>query len=89
MLYSGDVGVNRKLQAEAESLLERWITPCYVSSCEHIAVSANDQGEVWLSGLVHDPRIADEATRLVRALAGVHFVLNYVTVKHTGDAIAL
>jgi len=89
MRNSHDPGLNRKLQSEAEALLERWITPCYVSSSEHIAVSANDQGELWLSGLVHDRRIADEAVRLIQALGGVRFVFNYVTVKYTGDVVTL
>ena len=80
-----DLGQNRRLQAEAEALLERYLRPSYLTTDEHLAVSANEQGEVWLSGLVHDSRLAQEAIRLVKTLAGVTVVFNYVTMMQDGN----
>jgi osmotically-inducible protein OsmY len=71
------------LQARVEAAVERWIGPCYTAACEHIAVSANDQGEVWLSGLVTDPQTVEEAVRMIKGMPGVRFVFNYVTVMIT------
>ena len=74
---------DRILQARVEAVVERWIQPCYTAIYEHIAVSTNDQGEVWLSGLVTDPQIVEEAVRMIKGLPGVRFVFNYVTVMIT------
>lgn len=80
MMSRGLPQANRSLQARVEAALDRWIRPCYTATYEHIAVSANDQGEVWLSGLVADPLTVDEAVRLIREMPGVRFVFNYVTI---------
>ena len=74
---------DRSLQARVEATVERWIRPCYTAVFEHIAVSANDQGEVWLSGLVTDPQTVEEAVRMIKGMPGVRFVFNYVTVMIT------
>ena len=74
---------DRNLQARVEAAVERWIRPCYAAACEHIAVSANEQGEVWLSGLVTDPQTVEEAVRMIKGMPGVRFVFNYVTVMIT------
>jgi osmotically-inducible protein OsmY len=83
MMTTGLPRTDRSLQARVEAAVERWIRPCYTASCEHIAVSANDQGEVWLSGLVADPLTVEEAVRLIRGMLGVRYVFNYVTVMIT------
>src|SRR5258708_22944681 len=76
---------DRGLQARIEAVVERWIQPCYTAVYEHIAVSANDQGEVWLSGLVTDPQIVEEAVQMIKGLPGVRFVFNYVTLMITSQ----
>src|SRR5579859_704321 len=80
MLTIGLPHTDRNLQVRVEAAVERWIRPCYTASCEHIAVSANDQGEIWLSGLVTDPTTAGEAVRMIKGMPGVRFVFNYITV---------
>ena len=71
---------NHGLQTKVESALDRWIRPTYLAAHEHIAISVNDQGEVWLSGLLDNPKVAEEAVRIVKGLPGVRFVFNYITI---------
>lgn len=82
-------GSTRALQAHVEAILASRLQPSYTASHEHIAASVNDQGEVWLSGLVNDARIAEEAVSIVQKIPGINRVFNYVTVIYSGRSRTL
>jgi hypothetical protein len=80
---------NRNLEIRIQEAVDRWIRPCFAEPCEHIVACVNDLDEVRLSGLVHDPRLVEEAIRMIKELHGVGHVSNDVIIMHTGHPIAL
>ncbi len=80
---------NPGLQAQVQAALDRWLQSCYTKPGEYIVANANDLGEIWLSGLVGDQHIVDEAIHLARELPGVRRIFNSVTIMYTGPAIKL
>jgi hypothetical protein len=78
---------NRELQERVQKAIDHWINPCFTKPYEHIIASANDQGEVYLYGLVEDGYKVDEAMWLVKSLPAVRFVFNLVTVIYNGKPV--
>ena len=83
------VTTNRLLETLVADVIAESIKPSYTQPFEYIRVSANNQGEVHLNGLVHDPQLAEKAVQLVRAIPGVRFVFNDVSILCVGCAIEL
>ena len=79
----------RKLQANIQANLNRWMGPCYTAPYEHITASANEAGEVCLSGLVDDHKIVEEALQMLKGMPGVTCISDRVTVLYRGKAIIL
>ena len=78
-----------KLQAIVQANLNRWMAPCYSEPYEHISATANDQGEVSLSGLVNDHRIVDEAINMLKSYPGIRCIRDGVTVIYHGVPLKL
>jgi hypothetical protein len=80
---------SRPLEACVAAVIEKSIRPSFTQPFEYIRATANNQGEVHLSGLVHDLQLAEDTARLVREIPGVRFVFNDVSILCVGCAIEL
>jgi len=78
-----------KLQVNVQANLNRWMGPCYTAPYEHITACANDHGEVYLTGLVDDHQIVDEALQMVKGIPGVTCITDQVTVLYHGAPVRL
>lgn len=80
---------DRILEDRVTAALNKWLGFCPPEHYEHLYVTANDQGEVHLHGLVARTYPLSDLIDLIRSVPGVRFVFNDVTLVYTGNAIAL
>ena len=81
--------VDRTLQDKASEILNLWLHNCPLQRSEFLNVSANDQGELTLWGMVNNAYPVDEIARYLSTLPDVHGVQNNVTLMFTGHPVRL
>lgn len=80
---------DRVLEDRVNAALKRWFSYCPPAPFEHLSITANDQGEVHLHGLVGSHYPLADVIGLIKEVSGVRFVFNDVTLVFTGCSVAL
>lgn len=80
---------DRTLEDQVNVTLTNWLGFCPLGPYEHLYITANDQGEVHLHGLVGCTYPLTDLIGLIREVPDVRFVFNDVTLVYTGKSVAL
>jgi hypothetical protein len=89
MMLTTNPCTNLSLENRATTILNQWLHNCPLQRNEFLNVSANDQGELTLWGMVNRSYPVAEIVRYLSKLPNVKCIQNNVTLLYTGHPIEL